>query len=152
MTCETGYQLSSDRKTCSLVCSDPFCKVCSPAEVCTSCIGDNILVTNNGKTFCQPKCGKHYLFYGSGCIALSTGQDQTACPSGFVLNSVTFCSSCFDIHFLNGYGTCKLCSDSLANCFSCSSPTTCSKCKSGYYVDSSNQCAAYNCASSVKYC
>ena len=113
LTCKTGYYPITGG------CDKCFsrCTTCDWYEVCTACALGYTLINGYcctpGSTSCNLSkswgCATGYLYDGTNC---------NTCPSG--------CNGCPN-------GGCQSTTTCPVNCDTCTSTTSCSKCKSGYY-------------------
>jgi len=112
----------------------PYCYTCSNTSECQVC-AQNYLYDSANKT-CVLALGDTYI---PNCSRFDKGQTI----------SNYFCSSCSKNYIMTNSGrgrnACSTkCSDTIANCISCSSATQCYNCKAGYQLDSSKKCITCN--------
>ncbi len=152
--CKTGYGITADGK-CELCQAGHYssgtanCKPCPIGQYQNESGKDNCILcpirqyqNSTGQSSCK--------ICGNGKYQDSTGQsscktcpednyctsgNKTPCPTGQGANS--------------GSSVCTSCSSKISNCSECSNLTQCSKCRSGYYINSSKTCtkctAGYYC-------
>ncbi len=110
--CKAGYVLDTTTTTC--VSSCPTGYYANANDVCQSCISNCNVCSN--KISCTT-CATSYLLLNNGASSL-TCISGTTCPTGYYINSQT-CNSC------------------LAQCLTCTGPSTCTSCVTGYYLSAS---------------
>lgn len=152
-SCNSGYILSADYKTCNMDCIVKGCSVCPSliSQDCTTCATGFVRFvdpsTNLGR--CSQTCPAGTVnTAGTTCVACRT--TITNCNTCRLVSTTTFCDTCLAGYFLNG-NVCDLCSTAIANCATCDTAKHCLQCNQGYN-NINGACDNGVCATSVANC
>lgn len=141
------YVLIND---CQDACTLSNCLVCTTATSCSSCEAGYFLNSLLRCQQCIPNCAscsntvscdtcQPGYFYNSTALACQV------CAPFCLTCSIGICSSC-----LTGYypslDKCIPCANAIANCVTCNSASSCTKCKDGFTFGN-GQSSCFNCAS-----
>lgn len=142
--CQVGYTLAPDF-TCTLNCKPP-CATCSSTSntVCTSCLAGYLYdqTTNqcNPVTTCTGPCNVcpyAYVLTASQTCSQCTNANCSRCS----LTNLNTCTSCYEGSYLNN-GNCSPCP---TGCSTCSNPSNCLSCSSGYTTQVQAISTSVNC-------
>ncbi|KRX04456.1 Insulin-like growth factor binding protein, N-terminal [Pseudocohnilembus persalinus] len=140
--CNTGYSVNGLNSCSSSSCTSP-CQTCTTvATECLSCVS-GYHYNNNECKVCSD--------WMTNCNACSDYQTCTSCDSQYYIDGSNLCSSCNSpcdecsgnadscdtciAGHLLGNNQCKVCSDWITGCNTCTDYQTCTACDAGYYLD-----------------
>jgi cysteine-rich repeat protein len=100
------------------------------------CRGDQYLVYNS--TLKSLVCTDCNMSHCKTCVAAGK---CNSCFDGYTFDSVNYNCTLSPGFCLNSQNQSQKCEDAMPNCLNCSSNTSCTHCKSGFYLNTSNLCS-----------
>lgn len=148
--CNTGYTLLANF-TCQLTCQTPCLSCLSNPTICTSCLTgyefdqiNNICVANGTCNGACQICPFNFVLSNSTCVACKNSQCARC-----LVDSLNTCTSCLDGLYLNLDGACLTCP---TGCGTCSNPSNCLTCSSGYTAVAQPVSTIINCVACQSPC